>query len=247
MEVPMKYRWCTWTALCIAVLMMTASIQGADTNEPQNFALDSMGYYFSIEIMNRIYNDSLLDPESADYKKMHGEVSTALHSVYGCDSCPTGPDYKGVQAMNFRKGSVIAESTIMFSGTMTNTAVVKFLFMGALANNPEINGLQINPESISEHTASSSSSSSTTTTTKSKSSPETHTGQNFNNTEPVLITSNPPSNHDDGVPGWAIALLVLASIAILLLIIIIIILEDLTQSPKPKPNRTGTYVVNPER
>ncbi|KAK3525363.1 hypothetical protein QTP86_031085, partial [Hemibagrus guttatus] len=363
MEVPTKYR-CTWTALCITVLMMSASIKDADTMETETLALDSMNYYFTIEIMNRIYNNSLLDPESADYKKMHGEVSGALHSVYGCSNCSTGPNYQGVQAMNFRNGSVIAESTITFKGTTTNTAVVKFLFIGALSNNPEINGLQINPASISDSyvttteaprststtmtttttpttttttttlttttptttpsttttpittttttttttpsttttpttitpttttptttnitttpttnttttqstttitttkpettatttpkmttatstesstapilhptkhpennassSSSSSSSSSTTTATKSssnsKSSLVTHTGQKINNTEPVLITSNPSSNHDDGVPGWAIALLVLASIAILLLIIIILIL-----------------------
>ncbi|XP_047014910.2 uncharacterized protein LOC124628740 [Ictalurus punctatus] len=161
----------------------------------------------------------------------------------------------------------------------------------------------MHPEHISSST--SNKSSSNTTSSHSVSSPETHTGvtnpSSTNNkdsrTEHVLTNSSPSSNQGEGVPGWAIALLVLAAIAILLLIIIIIILllrwccvdngddvrslppqehtpymrttfreplsvpaysphtpqknlypfDDLPQSPKPKPNRTGTYEVNPEK
>lgn len=41
-------------------------------------SLDSLGYYFTMEIMNRVYNDSLLDPKSPDYQKMYSEVSNAV-------------------------------------------------------------------------------------------------------------------------------------------------------------------------
>ncbi|KAK2864737.1 hypothetical protein Q7C36_003891 [Tachysurus vachellii] len=261
----------TWPALCIAVFMMTASAEGVIIKEAAMFtSLDSVGYYFTMEIMNRVYNNSLLDPKSPDYQKMYNEVSSALYSIYGSPNSPTKPSYQGVQEMSFRNGSVIAESTVTFNRTMTNSIMLKYIFNHALLSNSEIDGLQIKLDSIDEKHAS---------TTKSP------------------IENNPSSDHGEGVPGWAIALLVLASIAILLLIIIIIILlirwccvddsdevrslppqehtpymrttfreplsvpaysphtpqkslypfEDLTQSPKPKPNRTGTYVVNPER
>lgn len=53
--------------------------KGADAQKPEKMAApNSLAYYFNIEIMNRIYNDSLLDPESLDYKKMHLEVSNAV-------------------------------------------------------------------------------------------------------------------------------------------------------------------------
>ncbi|KAF7686476.1 hypothetical protein HF521_015838 [Silurus meridionalis] len=261
--------WVIWT-LCIAVILKTSASAGGESLERAEAmsAEDTFNYNFSFEIMNRIYNNSLQDPQSEDYKNMYKEVSSAFYSVYSCSSCPTFVGYQGVRAMSFRKGSVIANSIIVFKGPLNNPTLIKSVFQNALKNNKLLNGLQINNESlkVSGHV----------------------TNTNFS-------TTTPSSDHGEGVPGWAIALLVLAAIAILLLLIIIIILlvrwccvdndddirslppqehtpymrttfreplsvpaysphtpqknlypfEDLTQSPKPK--RTGTYVVTPER
>lgn len=38
----------------------------------------SVTYDFSIDITNRVYDDSLLDPESQGYKTMYDEVSSAV-------------------------------------------------------------------------------------------------------------------------------------------------------------------------
>lgn len=36
--------------------------------------VDAFSYYFTIEILNRVYNDSLMNPDSPDYEKMQSEV-----------------------------------------------------------------------------------------------------------------------------------------------------------------------------
>ncbi|KAF5893910.1 mucin-1-like, partial [Clarias magur] len=146
MEVPAR-RWLTWTALCITALVMSASAESADIKKPETLVVDSLSYYFSIEIMNRVYNDSLQNPNSADYKRMFNEVSGAVRAAYGCPTCANNEAYQGVTDMNFRKGSVIADFIALFKGSFTNPILLKFVFLGALSNN-EINGLQINPESV---------------------------------------------------------------------------------------------------
>ncbi|KAM9434627.1 uncharacterized protein Hap1MRO34_002391 [Clarias gariepinus] len=458
MAVSMK-RWVTGTALCITALLMSASAESADIKKPETLVVDSLSYYFSIEIMNRVYNDSLQDSNSPDYKRMFNEVSGAVLLAYGCPTCPNNAAYQGVTDMNFRKGSVIADFIVLFKGSFTNPVLLKFVFLSALSSNNEINGLIIKPTSVQDSYVTTTTSTPTTsttattttttttpttttttptttattttptttttttptttattttptTTTTTTTTPTTTTTTTTPTTTPTTITtpttttttttpttttttpttittpttttrttttpktrtpktpttmpdntsksseqssslpiflpthasegltssrsittsnksstitisshsigsssihtrgtnssstsdkdsktSNPPPYPSEGVPGWAIALLVLAAIAILLLIIIIIILlvrwccvdseddvrslppqehtpymrttfreplsvpaysphtpqknvypfDDLPQSPKPKPPRTGTYVVNPER
>lgn len=55
-----------------------ASAEGANLKKPETLAADALSYYFSFEIMNRIYSTSLMDPNSPDYKKMYSEVSNAV-------------------------------------------------------------------------------------------------------------------------------------------------------------------------
>ncbi|KAL7829231.1 hypothetical protein AOLI_G00301160 [Acnodon oligacanthus] len=316
-------------------------------------AIPKYAFYLGMEITNRVYNDSLRDPESAYYKSMYAEVSGVLVHIYNCSTCYTQPFYKGVAAMTFRNGSVIANSTIVFQTVFINAVLVKNLFITEIPSSNEINGLKINSKFTEELstpipaalpttgyttttplTRTTTMTSKHTNTTKSSSAPtsknssytssplnrtSTHPGgvnitsntsnsQNFSSTtdkprrtEPILLpTTNAPvsgggDNGYTGVPGWAIALLVLACIILLLLIILLIItlirwccaddkpepedppepqhtpyerttfkepLSTPSYSPqtpqkspilspfedpaKPKVNRTGMYVVNPE-
>lgn len=55
-----------------------ASADGANMKKSEKLAVESLSYYVSFEIMNRIYNTSLLDPDSPDYKKMYSEVSNVV-------------------------------------------------------------------------------------------------------------------------------------------------------------------------
>ncbi|XP_046699672.1 nuclear transcription factor Y subunit alpha-like [Silurus meridionalis] len=95
MEVSMKC-WVIWT-LCIAVILKTSASAGGESLERAEAmsAEDTFNYNFSFEIMNRIYNNSLQDPQSEDYKNMYKEVSSAFYSVYSCSSCPTFVGYQG--------------------------------------------------------------------------------------------------------------------------------------------------------
>lgn len=106
-----------------------ASIQGADTNEPQNFALDSMGYYFTIEILNRIYNDSLLDPESADYKKMHGEVSNAVSFYFrlGLKAKLCVSKYDGLEK-SYHCDSVFLEFSLLMNSSCLQLLLFLLIF-----------------------------------------------------------------------------------------------------------------------
>ncbi|XP_045078300.1 cell wall integrity and stress response component 1-like [Coregonus clupeaformis] len=101
-----------------------------------------MAYQICMEITNRVFNDSLLNPNSEDYKKMYDEVNQLLAEVYGCPTCSTGSVYGGIATMTFRHGSVIANATIIFYTEAINQWVVKFLFLENIKDKPS--ALQIN-------------------------------------------------------------------------------------------------------
>lgn len=61
------------------VFNVTGSAESVNVKQLETLAsVDGFSYYFTFEIMNRNYSDSLLDPESPAYKKMYSEVSTAV-------------------------------------------------------------------------------------------------------------------------------------------------------------------------
>ncbi|XP_053087448.1 uncharacterized protein si:dkeyp-92c9.4 isoform X2 [Pangasianodon hypophthalmus] len=138
-----------WAALCIAVLVLSGSAEGASlvTSKAANTE-PSFTYDFTMDITNRIYNDSLLNTKSQDYNLMYEEVSCALYSVYGCPTCDTHTLYRGVTAMTFsnKSGSVVVETTIIFYSGDFPSIVIKYLFLQAINSRNEINGLIINPE-----------------------------------------------------------------------------------------------------
>ncbi|CAB1320866.1 unnamed protein product [Coregonus sp. 'balchen'] len=101
-----------------------------------------MAFQLGIEITNRVFNNSLLNPNSEDYKKMYGEISQLLADVYTCPTCGTASSYGGIVTMTFRNGSVIADTTIVFNTTSINRFVVMFVFLEYISDNPSV--LQIN-------------------------------------------------------------------------------------------------------
>ncbi|XP_060721485.1 G8 domain-containing protein DDB_G0286311-like isoform X1 [Tachysurus vachellii] len=140
---------CTWAALCIAVLVMSGSAEGASLEVTKSTKSDPLYTYdFTLNIINRIFNDSLLNPKSQDYKVMYEEISSALYSVYGCPACDTHSIYQGVKAMTFsnKTGSVVVQATLIFLQGQINSVVIKFLFLQAINGRNEINGFKINPE-----------------------------------------------------------------------------------------------------
>ncbi|KAL6457630.1 hypothetical protein MHYP_G00345930 [Metynnis hypsauchen] len=288
----------------VSPLITTQAVTTTTTETIPKYA-----FYLGLEITNHVYNNSLRDAESAYYKSMYAQVSGALADIYNCSTCYTQPFYKGVAAMTFRNGSVIANSTIIFQTEFINAILVKNLFITEIPSSNEINGLKINPKfteelstpipatlpttgyttttpltrtttMTSKHTNTTMSSSAptsktssytssslnhtskdtggvnSTTTNPSSNTTRSHITSNTSNsqnvssttakprrTEPILLpTTNAPvsgggDNRYRGVPGWAIALLVLACIILLLLIILLIItlIRWCCADDKPEP------------
>ncbi|XP_036421360.1 cell wall integrity and stress response component 3 [Colossoma macropomum] len=191
----------------ISPLMTTQAVTTTTTETIPKYA-----FYLGIEITNRVYNDSLRDPESAYYKSMYAQVSSALADIYNCSTCDTHSFYKGVAAMTFRNGSVIANSTIVFQTSYINAVLVKYLFINNIPSSNEINGLRVNSRFTEELstpipaalptsgyttttplTRTSTKPSSTTTTVTSK-----HTSSTTSSSAPTsknLSSTSSPLNH----------------------------------------------------
>ncbi|KAF5893911.1 mucin-1-like, partial [Clarias magur] len=61
----------------------------------------SFMYAFTMDITNQIYNNSLLNQDSSDYKLLFTRVNGIFYSIYGCSTCTTRTFYQGVSAMTF--------------------------------------------------------------------------------------------------------------------------------------------------
>ncbi|KAJ8267883.1 hypothetical protein COCON_G00130550 [Conger conger] len=112
---------------------------------------DTNPYFLSIRITNRIYNDSLEDQNSVDYRSLRAEVTQLLYNVYNCSSCSTADTYLGVSWMTFSKGSVIANCKVAFHTMYVNSDVVKNLFCNS-AGAPGISKLKIDIDYTHVHT-----------------------------------------------------------------------------------------------
>ncbi|KAM9434625.1 uncharacterized protein Hap1MRO34_002389 [Clarias gariepinus] len=132
----------------ITVMVMSGYTQSASlvTLKTANADVPYDTYDFTTDITNRIYNDSLLNPNSQDYTMMYNEVSNALNSVYGCPTCDTQTFYKGVTAMTFsnKTGSVDVQATLVFYSDQISSVVIKNLFLKAISGRNEIIDLKIN-------------------------------------------------------------------------------------------------------
>ncbi|XP_045549653.1 cell wall protein DAN4-like [Salmo salar] len=139
------------TTQCILVFAISGALSASFFRVPRSVTpagmsttpTAKMAYQICMEITNRVFNDSLLSPNSEDYKKMYDEVNQLLAEVYGCRTCSTGSVYEGIATMTFSHGSVIANATIVFYTEAINQWVVKYLFLENIKANPSA-VLQIN-------------------------------------------------------------------------------------------------------
>ncbi|XP_003200649.2 uncharacterized protein si:dkeyp-92c9.4 [Danio rerio] len=201
----------TGAALCFLLFSATGAqnlsilniIQGLQS-EAQVYPTPLYSFSLCMEINNRIFNDSLLNTASLYYKNMYTEVTNVLDMAFNCPTCSTKDSYRGVNSMHFSKGSVIANCTIQFQTIFINNVVIKHLFLNAIENKTLPNGMIINGQYTNE-----------TVTPKWLFQPST-------------TTSGSASFYSGSgtfwLPGWAIALLVLACICIVLLIIILVLI-----------------------
>ncbi|XP_063054029.1 mucin-2 isoform X2 [Engraulis encrasicolus] len=74
----------------------------------------------SIRITNRVYNDTLGDPNSPDHKRLRKEVRLLLNSALEGES-----NYGGITDMAFSNGSVIANTTVQFGRREVDPVKVK--------------------------------------------------------------------------------------------------------------------------
>ncbi|XP_051519506.1 uncharacterized protein LOC127420921 isoform X2 [Myxocyprinus asiaticus] len=286
----------TGAAFCIMLFVASSAqpitisdILQAIQSAPKIYPMPTYLFSLCVEITNRIFSDSLLNPATKEYKQMYAEVVGALDIIFNCSSCETRNTYRGVTGMRFSKGSVIANCTISFKTIFINNIVVKNLFLSAIEKNPQPNGLELNKQFTGEtvtpiwyypkteasttsmsrttHSATTHSAikdiggaskmpAGTTSSTSKESSGQHTTTKRGSGTQPVVlpIATDPLMHHNYyGVPGWAIALLVLACIILLLLLILIILLiccwccrrkhkkEETTKLTEPAPYERTSF------
>ncbi|XP_062393660.1 serine-rich adhesin for platelets [Sardina pilchardus] len=234
-------------------------------------------YLISIKITNRIYNDSLSDPNSTEYKNLRMEVESLFQRAFN----GTGAHYQGVTQMMFSNGSVIAESTTQFETTDINPDVILFELNGK-ANSSSSLSLQDGFAKVDS--SSSSPTSGPTAMTSSTDVSSSNTTITFSTKQPLEVnsttliantTTHPATSHfmnistvtedtsskngtnnettttgaivpsatqqssstqhsaggnasetdtSTGVPGWGIALLVLAALILFILLIFLVFL-----------------------
>ncbi|XP_018948643.2 mucin-1-like [Cyprinus carpio] len=181
--------------------------------EPQNYPSPLYSFSLCMEINNRVFSDALLNSSSQQYKRMYAEVAGALDIAFNCSDCDTRETYRGVTNIQFSNGSVIANCTIQFQTIFINHVVIKHLFLRAV-DNTQLNGLEVNRKYTDEIVT------------------------------PIWLfpkSSTPMAETSvQGLPGWAIALLVLACIIILLLFIILLLICFWCCRRKEKKEETQT-------
>ncbi|XP_016321680.1 mucin-1, partial [Sinocyclocheilus anshuiensis] len=181
--------------------------------EPQNYPSPRYSFSLCMEINNRVFSDALLSSTSQQYKRMYAEVAGVLDVAFNCSDCDTRETYRGVTNIQFSNGSVIANCTLQFQTIFINHVVIKHLFLRAIDNNTQVNGLAVNRQYTAE------------TVTPAWLFPKSTTFA---------------ESSAEGLPGWAIALLVLACIIILLLFIILLLICFWCCRRKEKKEETQT-------
>ncbi|XP_062385477.1 uncharacterized protein LOC134072692 [Sardina pilchardus] len=99
---------------------------------------DSTAYCFYMEITNRVFQDSLLNPSSANYISLQSEVEDLMDYAFNCSYCPLLDLYTGATCMAFKAGSssVLVKMKLTFHTRMLNAVVVKYLFLHQMAAQP---------------------------------------------------------------------------------------------------------------
>nr|XP_046182430.1 mucin-5AC-like isoform X3 [Oncorhynchus gorbuscha] len=176
---------------CILIFAISGSLSVPYSVTPAGMSTtptNKMVFQMDIKITNRVFNDSLLNPNSEDYKKLYGEVSQLLADAYKSPTSGTASTYEGVATMTFRNGSVIANTDIVFNTTLINGFVVKFDFLDYIDANPSAL-LQIDTNYIESETVVAPTSTITTPT----STIITPTTPTTTITHMTATTTNPPT------------------------------------------------------
>ncbi|CAM4634155.1 unnamed protein product [Leuciscus chuanchicus] len=196
---------------------------------PQTYPTPFYSFSLCMKITNRVFNDSLLNTTSQQYKRMYAEVSGVLDLAFNCSNCDTRETYRGVTNIQFRSEPMIANCTIQFQTIFINHVVIKYLFLRAIDNHTQPNGLALNRQFTAD------------TVTPVWLFPRS--------TTPMATAAPFAGNaaHYAGsgshwIPGWAIALLVLACVIILLLLIILLLICCWSCRRKDKKEETTNIV-----
>ncbi|XP_063040884.1 mucin-17-like [Engraulis encrasicolus] len=100
-------------------------------------AYDESSFFFYLEITNRTFDNSLLDPSSDYYKSLAYEVEDLMDTVFNCSACSTSQGYGGTSDISFSKGSLVhVKMTLDFYDIPINQFVVKFFFLREVKANP---------------------------------------------------------------------------------------------------------------
>ncbi|XP_043073276.1 mucin-1 [Puntigrus tetrazona] len=173
-------------------------------SEPQTYPSPLYSFSLCMEIKNRVFSEALLNSTSRPYGRMRAEVAGLLDAAFNCSDCDTRETYRGVTDIQFSNGSVIANCTVQFQTIFINHVVIKHLFLRAIDNNPLVNGLAVDRRYTAE------------TVTPSWLFPKSST--------PTVTATPFAAAGLEGLPGWAVALLVLACIIILLLFVLLLLI-----------------------
>ncbi|XDV34531.1 hypothetical protein PO909_004683, partial [Leuciscus waleckii] len=183
---------------------------------PQTYPTPLYSFSLCMKITNRVFNDSLLNTTSQQYKRMYAEVSGVLDLAFNCSNCDTRETYRGVTNIQFRSEPMIANCTIQFQTIFINHVVIKYLFLRAIDNHTQPNGLALNRQFTADTVT------------------------------PVWLfprsTTPMARSGSHWLPGWAIALLVLACVIILLLLIILLLICCWSCRRKDKKEETTNIV-----
>ncbi|XP_067217835.1 mucin-1 [Chanodichthys erythropterus] len=204
----------------LSILKIVEGLQAA----PQTYPTPLYSFSLCMEITNRVFNDSLLNKNSPQYKRMYSEVSGVLDTAFNCSDCDTRETYRGVSNMQFRGEPMMANCTIQFQTAFINHVVIKYLFLRAIDNNnkTQINGLALNRQYTAETV--------------------TPAWLFEKATTPVDTAAPLVGSGGFWLPGWAIALLVLACIIILLLLILLLLMCCWCCRRRDKKEETTTII-----
>ncbi|KAI5621785.1 XK-related protein 8 [Silurus asotus] len=136
---------CTMRSTRVALFILVVAMSGSPVGSVNSKAAPKTSLYrLMVNINNRIFNNSLLKPNSTEYKTLFSQVNSSLNSIYNCSFCSTNSSNQKVSAMRFSNlsGTVQVEALIEFP--KVNADVLKDLLKNATDRTGKIKDLKIN-------------------------------------------------------------------------------------------------------
>ncbi|MCI4374560.1 hypothetical protein PGIGA_G00007470 [Pangasianodon gigas] len=118
-----------WSGVITAINVTAAP--GVGTTTPNEFS----AFIISIKITNRIYDDSLEDHQSQNYKILRQDVENLFFETY---SFSPSAQYQEIAEMTFSNGSVIANSTVLFGTNQNSGQTVRRIFVTNYQQHPSL-------------------------------------------------------------------------------------------------------------